>query len=106
MLGTGDVLPEIHKDTVAFAGIAAAWRATGSFGIATELYAQSAYYDSELEEIGAQSVQFAFGGFYVFRSSGLRLSFTLIEELFDDATTDVALQFSIRGTVRKARGRH
>ena len=106
VLGTGDVLPEIQEDAVAFAGVAAAWRATESFGISTELYAQSAYYDSELEEIGAQSLQFAFGGFYVFRGSGLHLSFALIEELFDDATTDVALQFSIRGTVGKARGRH
>ena len=106
MPGTGDVLPGIQKDAVAFAGMAAAWRATESFGISAELYAQSAYYDSELEEIGEQSVQFAFGGFYIFRSSGLRLSFALIEELFDDATTDVAMQFSIRGTVRKGRGRH
>jgi hypothetical protein len=102
MLGTGDVLPEIQKDAVTFVGIAAVWRATESFGISTELYAQSAYYDSELEEIGAQSIQFAFGGFYVFRSSGLRLSFALIEELFDDATTDVALQFSISGAIHRS----
>jgi hypothetical protein len=106
MLGTGDVLPQIQQDAVAFVGIAGAWRATERFGISTELYAQSAYYDSELEEIGEQSVQFAFGGFYVFRGNGLRLSIALIEELFDDATTDVALQFSVRGTSRKAGGRH
>jgi hypothetical protein len=106
VLGTGDVLPEIQQDAVAFAGMAAAWRATENFGISTELYAQGAYYDSELEEIGEQSIQIAFGGYYEFRGNGLRLSFALIEELFDDATTDVALQFSIRGTIHKARVRH
>jgi hypothetical protein len=106
ILGTGDVLPEIQQDTVAFAGIAAAWQATDSFGISTELYAQSSYYESELSEIGDQSIQFAAGGYYVFRGSGLRLSFALIEELFDDATTDVALQFSIRGTNQKAGDQH
>jgi hypothetical protein len=105
ILGAGDVLPEIQQDTVAFGGIAAAWHATDRFGISTELYAQSAYYDSELEEIGKQSVQFAFGGSYVFQGNGLRLSFALIEELFDDATTDVAIQFSISGVIRKAGGR-
>ncbi len=106
ILGTGDVLPEIQKDVVAFTGIAAAWRATDRFGLSTELYAQSAYYESELSEIGDSSLQLAFGGFYVFRDNGLRLSFTLIEELFDDATSDVALQFSIRGVIQKAGGRH
>lgn len=105
ILGTGEVLPEIQRDAVVFAGIAVAWQPTDTFGISTELYAQGAYYDSALDEIGDQSVQFAFGGFYVFRGSRTRISLALIEDLFHDATTDFALQFSIRGTIREPGGR-
>lgn len=98
--GNSDVLPAIQKDTVAFAGAAAAWRPTEQFGITMELYAQSAYYDSGLDEIGDHSIQLAVGGFYLTRASGLRLSFALIEDLFSDSTTDMAMQFSVSGVIR------
>jgi len=98
--GNSDVLPAIQKDTVAFAGAAAAWRATEQFGISMELYAQSAYYDSELDEIGDHSIQLAVGGLYLTRANGLRLSFALIEDLFSDSTTDMAMQFSVSGVIR------
>lgn len=98
--GKGDVLPAIQKDTVAFAGVAATWQATERFGVSAGLYAQGAYFDSALDEIGDHSVQLAVGGHYQPRVHGLRLSIALVEDLFSDATTDFAMQFAVSGFLR------
>ena len=103
-LGTGDVLPEIQRGNVAFGGIAAAWHPSNRLDIALALYAQSAYYDSELDEIGGKSIQVSVGGLYELPWNGMSLSFSLIEDLFDNATTDFAFQVAVRGTLHR-RGR-
>ena len=103
-LGQGDVLPEIQRETVAFGGFAAAWHPTNRLDVALALYAQSAYYDSELDEIGGNSVQVSVGALYELPWSGMSLSVSLIEDLFDNATTDFAFQVAVRGTLHR-RGR-
>lgn len=99
ILGSGDVLSEIQRDTLAFGGLGAVWHASGSIDIATVLYAQGASYESELDEIGGNSIQLSVGGLFQLPWKGASLSVSVIEDLFDDATTDVAFQVSLRGAL-------
>lgn len=95
LLGDGDVLSEIQNDTVGFGGLSTSWQMTQKLSITGQLYAQGEYYDSELKEIGGSSVQFAVGGAYQFNNERMSLSFGIIEDLFSDATTDVAFHFGL-----------
>lgn len=98
-LGSGDVLPEIQRDLVAFGGLAAAWHASDRLDLAAVLYAQSATYDSALDEIGDNSIQLSVGGLYELPWEGVSVSVSIIEDLFDNATTDFAFQVAVRGAL-------
>jgi len=96
LLGDGDVLPEIQERAVMFGGIATTWQATERFGVTLQVNAQTPYFDSDVEELGGNSVQAALGGSYRFRDSRYSLSIAVVEDLFSNATTDVALQIAVR----------
>jgi hypothetical protein len=96
LLGDGDVLASMQRSAVPYGGIVATWRVTENLGITTQLYAQGAYFDSELEELGGDSVQLAVGGDYRLPERGLSLSFAVVEDVSANATTDFALHFSLR----------
>lgn len=95
LLGEGDVFPQIQESSVAFGGIAVTWQAAERLDLIAQFHAQGSYLNSELEELGGKSVQAAFGGTYRFRSQRTSLSLAVVEDLFDDATTDVALHISV-----------
>jgi len=95
-LGSGDVLPELQKDTVGFGGVAAKWQLTERLDLTTQFYAQGAYFDSDLSILGDSSIQLAIGGIYRWPKHRLSLSFAVVEDVFADATTDVALHLSVR----------
>jgi len=103
-LGSGDVLPEIQKHTVGFGGVAATWQLTARLDLTTQLYAQSPYFDSELSILGDSSLQVAFGGVYHWPKHRLSLSFAIVEDVFADATTDVALHLAVRSSGAKLDG--
>ena len=94
VLGSGDVLPALQRDFVAFGGLSAAWQATERIALATQLYGQTPYYDSDIEELGGSSVQLT-AGFLIRlgRDSVLRLA--VVEDVSANATTDFALHFSV-----------
>ena len=96
LLGDGDVLSGIQHGTVPYGGIAATWHATERLGLTAQLYAQGAYFDSELEELGGDSVQLAVGGDYRLPARRLSLRFAIVEDVSANATTDFALHFSVR----------
>ncbi len=98
LLGDGDVLPEIQRSTVPFAGLAATWRATERLGLTAQLYAQGQYFDSGLEEIGGKSLQLAVGGEYRIPNRRLTLLFALVEDVSANATTDFGMHFSLRAS--------
>lgn len=98
ILGDGDVIPDLQRNAVPFIGAAAAWQATENLAVTTQLYAQGAYFDSGLKELGGDSVQLAVGGNYRLPRRGLSLSFAIVEDLVANATTDFALHFSVRNT--------
>jgi hypothetical protein len=104
-LGSGDVLPELQKDTVGFGGVAAKWQLTERLDLTTQFYAQGAYFDSELGVLGDSSIQLAVGGIYRWPKHRLSLSFAVVEDVFADATTDVALHLAIRNSGTKSEAR-
>lgn len=95
LLGDGDVLPALQRDTVAFGGVSATWQATERFALAAQLYAQGAYFDSEVEELGGSTIQLAVGAEYRTRERGMLLRIAVVEDVWANATTDFALRFSI-----------
>ena len=95
-LGDGDVMAEIQRSAVAYAGAALRWHATSRFALATQLYAQGSYFDASLDEIGGNTFQLAFGGDYRFPAQGLLLRLAIVEDIAAAAAPDFALHLSIR----------
>jgi hypothetical protein len=100
--GRGDVLPQLQRNVVGFGGFAAGWSLGERFEMQAQIHAQSAYYDSALEMLGGSSLQIALGGHYVFSDRKYFLSFAIVEDVFDNATTDVALYLSLLNYARAA----
>jgi len=95
-LGDSDYFSGVQESTVGFGGVAAAWQATDRFAITSQVVAQGKYLDSAIEEVGANSVQGALGGIYRFPGSSLALSLMFFEDIFGNATADVAAQLALR----------
>ena len=95
VLGDGDVLPNLHRETVGFGGMAAAWHLHERFTAIAQLSAQSSYYKSDVEELGGSSLQLAVGGNYTARG-GTSLRLAVVEDVSANATTDFAVHFSVR----------
>ena len=95
--GEGEIFPAIQRSAVAFGGGGATWQITERFSIGSQIYAQDAYHDSPLREIGGSSVQLALGGTYRFPRQRLSFVFSLVEDVISNGTPDFALHFSVRG---------
>jgi hypothetical protein len=98
LLGDGKVLANIQRSAVPFAGVAARWHATERLGLVAQLYAQGAYFDSDLEELGGESMQLAVGLDYRPLRRTLLLKFAIVEDVTANATTDFGLHFAIRSS--------
>ena len=95
LLGDGDVLPDQQKSAVPFGGIVASWQVMERFAITTQLQAQGAYFDSDIEELGGNTTQLGVGFNFRLKHSGRCLKFAVAEDPIADATTDVAFHFAI-----------
>jgi hypothetical protein len=93
-LGDGDVLPALQNDVVGFGGAAATWHWTERFAVTAQLYGQTPYFDSDVEELGGSSVQLAVGADIALRNKSL-LRLAVVEDVSANATTDFAVHFSI-----------
>ena len=60
MPGDADILPALQEDLVAFGGAAASWQWTERFTLSAQLYGQTSYFDSDVEE--QQDLSFVTGG--------------------------------------------
>lgn len=94
--GEGEIFPAIQRSAVAFGGGGATLRITDRFSIGSQIYAQDAYHDSDLREIGGSSVQLALGGTYRFPRQRVSFVFSLVEDVISNGTPDFALHLSIR----------
>ena len=99
-LGDGEVLADLQRSTVPYAGGALRWQATKNFSLVTQLYAQGSYFDVRLDELGGTTAQLAFGGDYRFGSAGYLLRFAIAEDIAADAAPDFAAHLSIRRYTR------
>ena len=95
LLGDGDVLRNRQKSAVPFGGVVASWQWTNWLAITTQLQAQAAYFDSDIEELGGSTTQLGVGFSYRLRRGGRCLKFAVVEDITADATTDFALHFAI-----------
>ncbi len=93
-LGDGEVLPELQNDFVAFGGVGASWNIWERIDIAAQLYAQSPFFDSGVEELGGSSIQLTVGGTYRMRSGPL-VRLAIVEDVAANATPDFAVHFSV-----------
>lgn len=99
VLGGGEVLPELQRDAVAFGGLSFAWQVGERTALVSHLYAQGSYFDSDLEELGGESLQLAVGADYRTRG-GTLLRFAVVEDIAANATPDFALHFAVQGGAR------
>ena len=95
-LGDGDVLPDLQKSAVGYGGVALRWHATPRFALASQLYVQGSYLDVDLDELGGNTFQLAFGGDYLFPDQQLVVRVAIAEDIVGAATPDVALHLSVR----------
>ncbi|MBT8107139.1 MAG: DUF3187 family protein [Gammaproteobacteria bacterium] len=95
-LGQGEVLADLQRDLVPYAGLGLRWHATERFSIATQWYVQGSYYDAHLDELGGTTVQMAFGGDFHFPKQKLLLRLAIAEDLAAATAPDFALHLSLR----------
>ena len=95
LLGDGDVLPELQNHMVPFAGGFVSWQLSERISVAAQLSGQGPYFDSDVEELGGNSLQLATGAAFRTRNGWL-LRLAVVEDVSANATTDFALHFSIQ----------
>ncbi|MCZ6710011.1 MAG: DUF3187 family protein [Gammaproteobacteria bacterium] len=95
LLGDGEVLEQLQRSTVGFAGAGTVWRLNERWRFNLQLYAQSSYFHSDLEALGSDSLALIAGGSYTWIEQNLRLSVGMVEDLIADTTPDVALQIRL-----------
>lgn len=93
-LGDGDIMPELQRSAVPYGGAALRWQATPRFALATQLYVQGPYFEAELDELGGNTFQLAFGADFRLKRSLLR--FAIVEDIAAAAAPDFALHLSFR----------
>jgi hypothetical protein len=100
-LGSGEILSTLQRDFVVFGGASATWQATGRFAVAMQFYAQGPYYDSDVEELGGNSLQLS-AGLILRLGTDSTLRLAVVEDVAANATTDFAVHVSarIRGAAR------
>ncbi|MGI9325214.1 MAG: DUF3187 family protein [Pseudomonadales bacterium] len=94
-LGDGEVLPELQRDTVGFAGAGAVWRASERWRFNLQFYGQTSYFDSDVKELGSEGISITAGLSYSWLESRTQLSVSMVEDLVTDIIPDVALQIKL-----------
>ncbi|MEJ2604497.1 MAG: DUF3187 family protein [Gammaproteobacteria bacterium] len=93
--GDSDTLPATQEGAVGFGGMALAWQASDRLSLMAQVNGETAYYDSDLEILGGNSVQLTVGGAWHARRSGLSVRLGIVEDLFGNATSDFAFQLAV-----------
>lgn len=94
-LGEGEVLESLRRDLVAVGSIGLSRPLWRNLTVRLQLDGHSSFYDTDLEPLGAASVQLSFGGSILLAGAG-RLDLVLVENLFTDTTPDLALHLAWR----------
>lgn len=95
MLGDGDVISILQKDSVVYGGIGLVWEYNSHWDVLAQIQAQSSYFDSDLVELG-ESYQISLGVRYLWLSANADLLLGITEDFIDDATPDFGVNFELR----------
>jgi hypothetical protein len=95
LLGDGEVLPQLQRETVGFAGAGTIWRLSERWRFNLQVYGQTSYFDSDLAGLGSDSMSLIAGGSYTWVDSKMRLSLGVVEDVLADTTPDVALRIEL-----------
>jgi len=90
-LGQPDAFPARNRDWIALGMVGASWQPFPNLGFKLQLDAHSAFYDSELEELGKPAVQGTMGGWWSLDERRV-LNVAVVEDLIVHAAPDVSLQ--------------
>lgn len=94
-LDRGEVLESRQKDSVLFGSAGLSWAAGANWRLKAQLDAHSAFYRSDLRELGNDSVQLLLGGSVRLNAHWL-LDVAVAEDLVVDTAPDVTLQLALR----------
>ena len=93
-LGKGDILPDMQKEINASGYLGASWFVTPRLALIAQVNYQSAYYESNLDQLGANSLQLYLNAAYTVQKN-LYYEVGFGENLATDPTPDFLLYFSI-----------
>ncbi|MDH3641848.1 MAG: DUF3187 family protein [Gammaproteobacteria bacterium] len=100
ILGNGEVLSGLQRDTVGFAGAGAMWRLSERWRFNLQFYGQTSYFRSDLDELGSDSLSITVGGSYTWVKSRMRLSLGVVEDLIDDINPDIGVRIALSKEIR------
>jgi hypothetical protein len=90
-LGEPDVFPADSRDWVALGMLGVSWQPFASVGFKAQLDMHTAFYDSELEELGDAALQATIGGWWAL-DRRRALTVAVVEDLVVRAAPDVTVQ--------------
>jgi len=100
ILGDGEVLSGLQRDTVGFAGAGAMWRLSERWRFNLQFYGQTSYFRSDLDELGSDSLSITVGGSYTWVESRMRLSLGVVEDLITDINPDIGVRIGLSKEIR------
>ena len=92
----GEVMDELREDWVVYGSSTLAWQFTDNTSLKIQLDGHSAFYDSELKELGSPSAQLILGG-AVRLSEHWLLDLAVSEDIAVDTAPDVVFMIGIKG---------
>jgi hypothetical protein len=95
LLGSSDVLDDIREDWVAYGSGAISWPVSNRISLKAQLDVHTAFYDSELTELGSSSAQLLLGG-SIRLSEKMFLDLSVSEDIAVDTAPDVVFQIALR----------
>ena len=94
-LGDGEVLSDAQEDEVLFGSSTLAWSYSNSISFKLQIDAHSAFYDSELKQIGDPSAQLIAGA-SIMAAEKLFVDISISEDIVVDTAPDVVFQLGLR----------
>lgn len=94
-LGNSELLEERREDWVGFGSTTVSWRVRSDISLKVQLDAHSAFYDSDVKELGEASAQLVFGG-AINVGKGYVLDIAVSEDIVVDTAPDVAFLIGLQ----------
>lgn len=95
LLGSSDVLDDIREDWVAYGSGTISWPVSNRISLKAQLDLHTAFYDSELTELGSSSAQLLLGGSIRIGEKTF-LDLSVSEDIAVDTAPDVVFQIALR----------